>query len=75
MPRKNPPKGYIRRRKVLSGREGPAIFKEAEDEIRTTAILLRLTPSEKATLKGIADEEDLTVIALLREMIRDSITT
>ncbi len=59
--------------KALGNREGPALFPEAEDQIRTVGILLRLTPNERATLKDIADEEEKTVICLLREIIRDSI--
>lgn len=66
---------YIRRQKGLSPREGPSLIKEGEDMLRTKAILFRLTPNEKAVLKEIADSEDMTVIALIREMIRDSITT
>lgn len=72
MPRRPGP-SYLRRKKTLSPREGPALFKEAEDQIRTKAVLLRLTPSEHATLKDLAQQEDMTVICWIREVIRDSI--
>jgi len=67
--------GYIRRRKTLSKREGPALIKEAEDQIRTVAILFRVTPNERATLQQIAKDEGKTTICLIREILQDAITT
>ena len=63
-------RAYSRRRRKLQPSFGPELVAEAIGERRISGLLLRLTRTEHEVLRQIAEDEKMTIIAVIRTILR-----